>query len=135
MSLTIDEKKAVISYRIQKSETAMIEARDNALLNHWSLVANRLYYAVFHMASALMVDKGFASKTHSGLICMLGQEFVTRGLLSREDARLASRLLNMRQAGDYDDMFDWAEIDVAPLFPQTEILLEKMKELISIKQN
>jgi hypothetical protein len=41
----------------------------------------------------------------------------------------------MRQAGDYDDMFDWAEIDVAPLFPQTEILLEKMKELISIKQN
>lgn len=50
----------------------MIEARDNALLNHWSLVANRLYYAVFHMASALMIDKGFASKTHSGLICMLG---------------------------------------------------------------
>lgn len=37
MSLTIDEKKAIISYRIQKSETAMIEARDNALLNHWSL--------------------------------------------------------------------------------------------------
>lgn len=120
MSLTIDEKKAIISYRMQKSETAMIEARDNA---------------VFHMASALMIDKGFASKTHSGLICMLGQEFVTRGLLSREDARLASRLLNMRQAGDYDDMFDWAEIDVAPLFPQTEILLGKMKELISIKQD
>ena len=46
MSLTIDEKKAIISYRIQKSETAMIEARDNALLNHWSLVANGLYYAV-----------------------------------------------------------------------------------------
>ena len=51
MSLTIDEKKAIISYRIQKSETAMIEARDNALLNHWSLVANRLYYAVFHFSS------------------------------------------------------------------------------------
>lgn len=25
----------------------MIEAYDNAKLNHWSLVANRLYYAVF----------------------------------------------------------------------------------------
>ncbi len=60
MSLTIDEKKAIISYRIQKSETAMIEARDNALLNHWSLVANRLYYAVFHMASAL--NEGFVEQ-------------------------------------------------------------------------
>lgn len=65
----------------------------------------------------------------------VGTGVCNEGFVEREDARLASRLLNMRQAGDYDDMFDWAEIDVAPLFPQTEILLEKMKELISIKQN
>ena len=64
MALTLDEKRAVIAYRIQKSEAAMIEARDNAELKHWSLVANRLYYAVFHMASALIVDKGFTTKSH-----------------------------------------------------------------------
>ena len=29
--------------------------------------------------------------------------------------RLVSRLQNMRHAGDYDDMFDWAEEDVKPL--------------------
>jgi len=108
----------------------MTEARDNARLKHWSLVANRLYYAVFHMASALMVNKGFATKSHAGLICLLGQEFVTRGLLDREDAKLASRLLNMRQAGDYDDMFDWEEEDIQPLFPKTEQLLLKMRALI-----
>ena len=133
MALAIDEKKAIIAYRVQKSDAAMVEARDNAALNHWSLVANRLYYAVFHMASALMVDKGFTTKSHAGLICLLGQEFVVRGLLAKEDARLASRLLNMRQAGDYDDMFDWGEEDVSPLFSKTEILLQKMKELLSYK--
>ena len=56
MALTIDEKKAIIAYRIQKSAQTMIEARDNASLKHWSLAANRLYYALFHMASALLVD-------------------------------------------------------------------------------
>lgn len=61
MALTLDEKKAVIAYRIQKSEAALLEARDNFNLKHWSLVANRLYYAVFHMASALMIDKGFTT--------------------------------------------------------------------------
>lgn len=133
MALTMDDKRSIIAYRIQKSGAAMIEARDNAGLKHWSLVANRLYYAVFHLASAVMIDKGYATKTHVGLICLLGQEFVNKGLLQKEHARLASRLLNMRQAGDYDDMFDWAEEDIAPLFPKTEELLRVLRDLISIK--
>ncbi len=121
----------------------MTEARDNARLKHWSLVANRLYYAVFHMASALMIQKGFSTKSHAGLIGLLGQEFVVKGLigllgqefvvkglLDKEDSRLASRLLNMRQSGDYDDMFDWEEEDILPLFPKTERLLAKLKALI-----
>ena len=39
----------------------------------------------------------------------------------------------MRQSGDYDDMFDWTEEDVLPLFDKTEALLQKMEKLISIK--
>lgn len=69
------------------------------------------------MASALMIDKGFSTKSHAGLICLLGQEFVKRGLLNKDDARLASWLMNMRQTGDYDDMFDWEKEDILPLFP------------------
>lgn len=133
MALTIDDKKAIIAYRIQKSEQTMIEARDCAKMGHWSLAANRLYYALFHVASALLVDKGYTSKTHSGIICIIGQEFVTKGLLASEDGRLLSRLQNMRQSGDYDDMFDWTESDIKPLFKPTEILLDKMKKLISVK--
>ena len=45
MALTLEEKRAIIAYRLQKSEQAMVEARDNAQLKHWNLVANRLYYA------------------------------------------------------------------------------------------
>lgn len=132
MALTIDDKKAIIAYRIQKSEQTMVEARDCAKMGHWSLAANRLYYALFHVASALLVDKGYTSKTHSGIICIIGQEFVTKGLLTSEDGRLLSRLQNMRQSGDYDDMFDWTERDIKPLFEPTEILLDKMKKLISV---
>lgn len=62
MALTLEEKRAIIAYRLQKSEQAMVEARDNAQLKHWNLVANRLYYAVFHAATALLIDKGFSSK-------------------------------------------------------------------------
>lgn len=67
----------------KKADSVFIEASDNATMNHWNLVANRLYYAVFHMASALLIDKGFTSKTHSGVICLLGQEFATKGVGQR----------------------------------------------------
>ena len=132
MGLNIDEKKAILNYRIQKAEKALVEAKDNANLGHWNLVANRLYYAVFHITSALLIDKGFTAKSHNGIFCILGQEFVRKGLLDREDAKLASRLQNMRQPGDYDDMFDWTKYDVLPLFEKTENLTEKMKGLISV---
>ena len=133
MALSLEEKRALVNYRILKAQNTMIEAKDNANFRHWNLVANRLYYAVFHMASALFIDKGFTAKSHNGIFCILGQEFVTKGVLSKEDARLASRLQNMRQSGDYDDMFDWTEEDVLPLFEKTEALLQKMEKLISIK--
>ena len=100
MPLSIEEKKSIIAYRIQKADSVFIEASDNATMNHWNLVANRLYYAVFHMASALLIDKGFTSKTHSGVICLLGQEFATKGLLDKDEMRLVSRLQNMRHAGE-----------------------------------
>lgn len=132
MGLNLDEKKAILNYRIQKAEKALVEAKDNANLGHWNLVANRLYYAVFHITSALLIDKGFTAKSHNGIFCILGQEFVRKGLLDREDAKLASRLQNVRQSGDYDDMFDWTKDDVLPLFEKTENLIEKMKGLISV---
>lgn len=43
-------KKSVIAYCIQKSEAVFVEAKDNAELQHWNLVVNRLYYALYHIS-------------------------------------------------------------------------------------
>lgn len=42
MALSLEEKRAIVKYRIQKAQSTMIEAKDNANLKHWNLVANRL---------------------------------------------------------------------------------------------
>ena len=38
-----------------------------------------------------------------------------------------------RNAGDYQDNFDWNREDVEPLIPKTEKLLNKLKEIIEEK--
>ncbi|MBC8600287.1 HEPN domain-containing protein [Parabacteroides acidifaciens] len=133
MTLSIEEKKAIIEYRIQKAWNSIREAEDNAKLGYWTLAASRLYYAAYYMASALLVDKGIVARSHSGVIHIIGSEFVKKDLLSKEDGRLISRLFNMRQSGDYDDLFDWTEEEVFPFFDKTKTFLNRMEDLISLK--
>lgn len=41
--------------------------------------------------------------------------------------------IEMRSSGDYDDLFDWTEEKIAPMFEPTQALLDKMKQLITLK--
>ena len=86
--LSVDEKKAIINYRIQKSYGNLNEAKEVAKLGFWNLVGNRFYYLAFHMASALLLDKGLASCFHSGMIHLIGTRFVVKGLLDKSYGRL-----------------------------------------------
>lgn len=133
MTLSIEEKKSIIEYRIQKAWDSVQEAEDNARLGHWTLAASRLYYATYYMASALLVDKGITARSHSGVIHILGSEFVKKDLLTKDEGRLISRLFGMRQSGDYDDLFDWTEEEVLPFFDKTRAFLKRMEDLITLK--
>lgn len=133
MTLSIEEKKSIIEYRIQKAWDGVQEAEDNARLGHWTLAASRLYYATYYMASALLVDKGITARSHSGVIHILGSEFVKKDLLTKDEGRLISRLFGMRQSGDYDDLFDWTEEEVLPFFDKTKAFLKRMEDLITLK--
>ena len=130
--MTIVEKVAIINYRRQKAYSSLNEASEVAKLGFWNLAGNRLYYAVFHMASALLLDKGLMAKTHGGVIHLLGSQFVYKDLLTKEYGRLFSRLYELRQSGDYDDLYDATEEEVLPFIDKTVEFLEQMEKLITL---
>lgn len=130
MGLTDDERDALVSYRANKAKIVLSEAIDVARLNHWNLTVNRLYYAVFHVCSAILLAKGFSARTHSGVIQIIMREFIKTNILTKEDGALISTLFNMRNTGDYDDMFDWDESQVSPLIEPTRSLINKIEKLI-----
>lgn len=130
MPLTEEERKAIVVYRLEKAEEAFIEAKDCASLDHWTLAANRLYYASYYASSALLISAGHSAKTHEGTIGMIGQHYVRTGILTNEDGTLLARLQNMRHSGDYDDFMDWTHDDVEPYIPKVEAFLEKIKGII-----
>ena len=115
----------------EKAAASMREAQDVAHLGHWTLAANRLYYACYYMASALLIDKGFKARSHAGVIHLIGLHFITKDLLSHDFGRLFSRLFEMRQSGDYGDIFEFTEEDVLPYFQRTADFIKAMEEMLS----
>ena len=117
------QRRDLVHYRIEKAYKSFDEAKGVAKLKYWNLTGNRLYYTVFHMASALLLDKGFTAKTHAGVI----------HLLDRTYGKLFSRLYELRQSGDYDDTFDATEEEVLPYFEKVENFVKDMEALITHK--
>lgn len=131
MALTPTDRTALIDYRLCKATATLREARDVMALGHWSLTANRLYYAIYYACSALLLAYGYAASTHSGVISLMGKHFVKSGILEREEGKLLSELFQMRQMGDYGDIFDWEQADIEPLMEPVGRLVEKIRGIIN----
>ena len=131
--LTVEERTALVTYRLEKAKDTLIEAQDCAKMNHWTLAANRLYYAAYYASLALLVQYGLVAKSHAGVIAMVGQNFVVNGVVSKEVAKLLARLQNMRKTGDYDDFIEWHQEEVEPLFVKVEDYINKIKSLVEPK--
>lgn len=87
MSLTEEERKAIVSFRIQKAEETIGEAIGIATLGYWNAVANRLYYACYYMTSALLIQNKYAANTHRGIIHLLGLHYIKTGIVTKESGK------------------------------------------------
>jgi uncharacterized protein (UPF0332 family) len=131
MSLSDEERKALVYYKIQKAKDTLSEAIGIAQLCYWNAVANRLYYACYYITTALLVYHGHSAQTHSGVIRLFGLNFVTEGVVTKEMARFYSKLFEMRQTGDYDDLYNLTEEDVKPLIELSKKYIDSIETLLT----
>ncbi len=130
MRFTDDDREAIVSFRIQKAKDTFKEAEGISTLGYWNAVANRLYYACYYITSAMLIKNNFNTQTHRGIINLLGLHFITKGIVTKDAGRLYSKLFDLRQTGDYDDLFNLSEEDVKPLLPLVKQYIIEIQELI-----
>lgn len=129
MSLSDEERRAIVLYRIEKAKAALDDIRKILPLEMWSIIANRMYYALYYAASALLIHDGHKVGTHKGVIALFNLNYVKEGPLSREEGVLFSNVFAFRQGSDYDDFIDATEEDVKRYFPRVEALVNKIVSL------
>ena len=130
MKLNDTERKAVVKHRLERANKTLAEAVSNVDNCCWHAAANRLYYACFYAACALLINNGYTARTHHGVFSLLGEHFVSIGLISREQNKFYRRVLELRQTGDYDDFIEISENEILPLLEPAEQFITTIEKLI-----
>ena len=119
-----------ITYRINKAEEVYAAAVILYNAGQWNSAINRLYYACFYVASALLLKRGVGAKSHAGVIAKFSECVVRTGEVTADEYRVFSKLLNWRTKGDYNDMFDFSKEDVDDVLQPTRQFIDKVKTLL-----
>ena len=59
MRLQDTERHIMVNLEYERACSCLKQAEGNASMDFWDVVANRLYYAVFHAVSALLIKDGY----------------------------------------------------------------------------
>lgn len=128
--LTPENREAIVSYRMERAYETLKEADYNTAGGYYNASVNRLYYACYYAASALLLNHEIEAHTHNGVKTQLSMHFVRTGQLSIEHGATFSLLFEKRQAGDYSD-FAYCDLALVNMLrPRAEAFVNAIKELI-----
>jgi uncharacterized protein (UPF0332 family) len=125
-------KSENIKYRIKRARETYQDALFLFEKGSINSSINRLYYSAFYATIALLLNKGIEIKSHNGVKQKLGEEFVLKGLISKDFAKTYGLLSDYRHKGDYDDLFDFDKEVVARLLKPIKEYIDKIEEIISL---
>lgn len=124
-------KQDLITYRLSRAKDTLMEADYNADGGYLNAAVNRLYYACYYAASALMLKNNLEIATHAGIKRMLGLKFIMPGILEPEYGNIYQILFQNRQASDYEDFMYCTEDHYNDLRPMAEKFILRMENIIN----
>jgi uncharacterized protein (UPF0332 family) len=100
--IELDENfQAFIKYRLEQSEEAVYDSELLLNAKRYRASVNRLYYACFYAASAMLLTKRMQFSKHSAVIAYFDKSFIKSGILPKEYSRTIHEAFNERQEDEY----------------------------------
>ena len=121
----------IVRIRIENAESTLAESLEQIANGYYNTAVNRMYYACYYAASALLITKSVVTKTHDGVLQMLSLHFIKTGVLATEYGRIYRNLFDKRSSGDYEDFFNHTQKSAEALYPDAKCFVEKIKVLVN----
>ncbi len=129
--MNLDDRNEYVKYRIESAKKTFEAAKVLAENKFWNSAVNRLYYSVFYAVNALLVMNEIQTKSHSATKSQFSLNFVKTGKFDKKYGKLLSELFDWRQKGDYENIFDYDNDSVQPLFKPVHEMIELIEKEIN----
>ncbi len=131
MTLTPDQRNTVVNLEYEKALQILSQIDALKELKFWDTIANRLYYAVFHAVSALLIHDGHQVKSHKGVVQVFGLNYIVTRVFSLEEGKLYSQLQTLREEGDYN-CYIQADADIELMIEPARRFIDHIGKYIGI---
>ena len=131
MSLSDEERRIMVQLEMERAKKTFNEVDILKAAEQWNGVSNRLYYAVYHAISALLIHDGHQVNTHHGSYAMFGQQYVKTGILPAEYGRLYNQLQTMREQSDYNCAFEADPDELNTRIEPARQMIETIEKMVS----
>jgi uncharacterized protein (UPF0332 family) len=115
--------------RIERAEEKLQAAKYLSEGGYFEDSISRSYYCMFHAAKALLESEDIQAITHSGLIRMIGKEFVKKDRIRKSLGRAISIAEEDRETADYDIEIEFTEEEAEKRIQDAEEFLSEAKKL------
>jgi uncharacterized protein (UPF0332 family) len=126
----VNPSDALAQHRLARAHAALHEADLLIEQQHLSGALNRVYYAAFYAARALLATRNLDSSRHSGVIALFQEHFVRTGIVPTDTARALPRAFEKRQTSDYGDFSEPSSDEVLGLRGQVEVFVLACEEAV-----
>ena len=83
MGLKETDRKEIVKFRLEKANDTFAEISLMLENKFYRTAANRLYYACYYAATALLINDGYETHTHNGVKTLLGLHYVKENRLEK----------------------------------------------------
>lgn len=117
-------------YRMERAAETREEVDILAERGHYNAAVNRLYYACFYAAQALLLKHHITATTHAGVKSMFGLHFVSKGIIPIEHGKTFNTLFEKRHSSDYEAFAYCDKALVDDLKPLADAFIDIIEELL-----
>ncbi len=124
------ELAALARHRLAQAHETLAEAEQLLASQALRGAVNRLYYAAFYAARALLALREVDAARHSGVISLFQQHYVKTGLVAAETGKILARAFEKRQNSDYEDFATVEPADAQDLASAVQTFVDTCKLLL-----
>jgi uncharacterized protein (UPF0332 family) len=126
-----EARQAIIKLWLEKSQDALVSAELELNQGHLAFAVNRLYYACFYAATAVLLRDGKQFSKHSAVKAEFARTYIKTGKVDAEWHKFYQKLFDNRQEGDYIPTTTFDKQSVIERLAQAKEFVNLMRNMIA----